>query len=60
MEFEDLVKNGEEIDLESFLKKDDTDYSNKVSRFGEKFTLELQDVIKDTIDIIGDIFKSLF
>lgn len=60
IEFEQLVQSGEDIDLESFLKKDNEDYSNKVSRFGEKLTLELQDIVKDTVDIIGDIFKSLF
>lgn len=59
-EFEEKVKNGEEIDITSFLKKDREDYSNNVSSLGEKVTSGVENIVVDGIEILGDIIKSLF
>lgn len=60
MEFENLVQNGEEIDMDSFLQMEREDYSNKVSNLGEKITVGLQDFVKNGMYIVGNVFKSLF
>lgn len=59
-EFEEKVKNGEEIDITSFLKNDREDYSNNVSNLGEKVTSGVENIVVDGIEILGDIIKSLF
>ncbi len=59
-EFEELIQNGEEIDLDAFLQKEEVDYSNKLSDFGEKMTFQVQEFVKESVNLIGNIFKTLF
>ena len=58
-EFETLVQNGEEIDINDFLKDNEVDYSS-FSNLGDKFTSSLENVVAGGAKFIGDILKSLF
>ncbi len=60
LEFEKLVQSGENIDIESFVNPEKEDYSNSFSNFGEKLTANIENVVKDGMHIIGNVFKSLF
>ena len=51
---------GENIDIESFVNPEKEDYSNSFSNFGEKLTANIENVVKDGMHIIGNVFKSLF
>jgi len=59
-EFEEKVKNGEEIDLDSFLNLEKEDYSNNLSLLGDNLTNSLQKFISGSMDIVGNVINSLF
>ena len=59
-EFEEKVKNGEEIDITSFLNKERVDYSSNMSNIGDSLTSSFENVISYGANIVTNIFKSLF
>lgn len=59
-EFETRVKNGEEIDITSFLKNESVDYSNKFSRLGDNLTSNIENVVVGGVNFFTNILKSLF
>ncbi len=59
-EFENKIKNGEEIDINSFFKSKEVDYSSPISRLGDHLTDNLLVVISKGGKFIKDIIKSLF
>ena len=58
--FEEDVKNNEIINLDSYLEKKEVDYSNSVSRFGNKLTNTLAKTITRGLSGVFDIVKTLF
>ena len=59
-EFEELIKNGETIDVESFLNNEREDYSNSVSNFGDNLTSGIETFVFDGMKFVTNIIKSLF
>lgn len=59
-EFEEKVKNGEEIDITSFLNTDREDYSSSLSNLGDNVTNGIETLVSTSMDIVSDILKSLF
>lgn len=59
-EFEEKVKNGEEINVESFLNTDREDYSNGVSNLGENLTNSIELFVSKSYDVFSNIINSLF
>lgn len=59
-EFEEKVKNGEEVDVTSFLNNEREDYSSSMSNLGDNLTNGLESFVSGGMDIVGDILKSLF
>ncbi|MBQ4583582.1 MAG: hypothetical protein IJA94_01645 [Bacilli bacterium] len=58
--FEEDVKNNKVINLDSYLKKKEVDYSNSISRFGNKITNTLAKTLTKGLSGIFDIIKTLF
>lgn len=58
--FEEKIKNGEEIDITSFLNTDREDYSSSLSNLGENVTNSIESVVVNGMDIVTDIINSLF
>ena len=54
--YEGRVRSRVELTNEKILE----DYSNSFSNFGEKLTANIENVVKDGMHIIGNVFKSLF
>ncbi len=59
-EFENKVKNGEEIDVSSFLKKERVDYSNRFSNLGDTVTVGTLNTLQKVMYVFTDVLKSLF
>lgn len=59
-EFEERVRNGEEIDVTSFLNNERIDYSSKLSNLGDNITLSVESIVVDGMNFVTDILKSLF
>lgn len=59
-EFENLVQNGEEIDVTSFLNTEREDYSSKMSNLGDTITSGFENFISNGANILYDVLKSLF
>lgn len=59
--FEDDVKNGKEIDLNSYLEKTTIDYSNSLTRSTSQANLKLNEYLKKFLtggfDILGKFIK---
>ena len=59
--FEDDVKNGKEIDLNSYLEKTTIDYSNSLTRSTSQANLKLNEYLKKLLtggfDILGKFIK---
>ena len=59
--FEDDVKNGKEIDLNSYLEKTTIDYSNSLTRSTRQANLRLNEYLKKFLtggfDILGKFIK---
>ncbi|MBQ9833983.1 MAG: hypothetical protein IJO33_02190 [Bacilli bacterium] len=58
--FEEDVKNNEVINLDSYLEKKEVDYSNSISRFGNKLTNSLAKTLTKGLSGVFDIVKTLF
>ena len=58
--FEEAVKNGEVIDVSSFLKSENVDYSSKMSNIGDSLTYGLENFAAKGMNFVVDILKSLF
>ena len=59
-EFEEKVKNGEEIDINNFLKKERIDYSNGFSNLGDSLTSNIENSMQKCMKVFTNIIKSLF
>ncbi len=59
-EFEEKIKNGEEIDIEAFLKTDTVDYSSSMSKFGDNLTNAVEGFAEKSMKVVSRILKSLF
>ena len=58
--FEQAVKNGDAIDIESFLNTENIDYSSKLSNVGDSLTYGLENFAAKGVGFVIDILKSLF
>lgn len=58
--FEEAVKNNEVINLDSYLEQKEVDYSNSISKFGNKLTNTLAKTITKGLNGVFDIVKTLF
>ena len=59
-EFEETIKRGDEIDIDSFLNNSRVDYSSKMSNLGDKLTNSLEGLVDEGAKILTAILKSLF
>lgn len=59
-DFELKVKNGEKIDLSSYMKNNRVDYSSKVSRLGDNITSKLEGFISESAKYVSKVIKTLF
>jgi len=59
-EFEEAIKNGEKIDITSFLSTDREDYSSSMSNLGENVTSSIENFVVGSMDVVTDILNSLF
>ena len=59
-EFEDTIKRGDEIDIESFINNTREDYSSKMSNLGDRLTGSLEGFVDEGAKILTGILKSLF
>lgn len=59
-EFESLIQNGEEIDINDFLDNEREDYSSSMSHLGDNLTSGISNAVSVGMDIVTDILKSLF
>ncbi len=58
--FDEIVKNGEEVDINAFLKDEKVDYSNGLTRIGDDFTDKLEGIIYNMSKSIIKFLKTLF
>ena len=58
--FESDVENGEVVDIHDYLKSEDVDYSNGVTKFGNKITSGISDVMTKGLSGLFDALKGLF
>ena len=59
-EFEEKVRNGDEIDITSFLNSERIDYSSSMSNLGDGVTESIENIVANGMDFVSDILKSLF
>ena len=59
-EFEEDVKAGKEIDLESYYVPEKKDYSSFASKLGKKVTLHLSTGLEKIFNSSGKVLKKLF
>ena len=48
--FEDDLRNGEIVELKDYLKEEKVDYSNKVTKIGNKFSEGLSELMTNLVD----------
>lgn len=58
--FEADVSNGEVVDIKDYLKDESIDYSNGVTKFGNKITNRISDVMTKGLSGLFDALKGLF
>ena len=58
--FEADILNGEMVDVKDYLKDERIDYSNNVTKIGNKISNSISDVMTDGISGIIDTLKELF
>jgi hypothetical protein len=58
--FEEKIAKGESVDMNSFLKNNKVDYSNRVSDLGDKITSYIEVFIDKGSKVVTNIVKSLF
>ncbi len=59
-QFEEDLKNGEIVDLKTYLKEDRIDYSNKITKVGNKISESISDFMTKGIGSIFKVLKGLF
>ncbi len=59
-QFEDDVKNGEVVDVKDYLKSESIDYSNGVTKFGNKVTNGISEVMTNGLSGLFNALKGLF
>ena len=59
-DFEEDVKNGEVVDVNDYLKRESIDYSNGVTKFGNKVANGISDVMTKGLSGLFDALKGLF
>ena len=59
-QFEADVENGEVVDIKDYLKSDSVDYSNGVTKFGNKITNGISEVMTKGLRGLFDALKGLF
>lgn len=59
-QFEVDVENGEVVDIKDYLKSDSVDYSNGVTKFGNKITNGISEVMTKGLTGLFDALKGLF
>ena len=59
-EFDELIQNGENVDIDSFLDSESIDYSNGLTHLGDNVTRSLEHTVNETSKVIANILKSLF
>ncbi|MDE5539495.1 MAG: hypothetical protein K2J20_03305 [Bacilli bacterium] len=60
LEFEHDLEEGKVIDVKDYLVDERVDYSNNVTKFGNKITGSVSDIMTKGITGIFDALKSLF
>lgn len=58
--FEEDVKNGEVIDIKKYLKDENVDYSNGITKIGNKISNGLSDIFTNGLDGLFNALKGLF
>ena len=58
--FESDVQNGEVVDIKDYLEDDSVDYSNSVTRIGNKITNGISEVMTKGLTGLFDAIKGLF
>lgn len=58
--FEKAVKEGNVINLDSYLEKEEVDYSNSISSLGNKLTNVMSKTFINGLSEVFDIIKKLF
>ena len=58
--FENDVKNGEVVDVNDYLKRESIDYSNGVTKLGNKIANGISDVMTKGLSGLFDALKGLF
>ena len=58
--FEEDVENGEVVDIKDYLKSDSVDYSNGVTKFGNKISNGISEVMTKGLSGLFETLKGLF
>ncbi len=58
--FEEDLQNGEMVDVKNYLKEDKIDYSNKVTKVGNKLSKGISEVMTNGISGLFKVLKGLF
>lgn len=58
--FENDLSNGRLVDVKDYLQQEHTDYSNKVTKIGNKISTSMSDFITKGLSGIFDALKGLF
>lgn len=59
-DFEQDVLDGKTVDINTYLKEDNKDYSNNFTDMGDKFSESVQKILTDGIGGVWDAIKVLF
>ena len=59
-QFESDVENGEVVDLKDYLKSESLDYSNGMTKFGNKISEGISDVMTNGLSGLFNALKGLF
>ena len=59
-DFEQDVLEGKEVDINTYIKEENRDYSNKMTDLGDKFTESVQTFLTNGFGGIWDALKVLF
>lgn len=59
-QFEKDVQSGQMVDVKDYLKEENVDYSNGITKFGNKISKGLSDVMTKGLSGLFDALKGLF
>lgn len=59
-QFEQDVQNGQMVDVKDYLKEENIDYSNGVTRLGNKISNSISDIMTNGLSGLFDALKGLF